>query len=619
MRRIIYMSVFFAAAVGVCAPASAQMLTGFGDDMIASPVINAAPTQITAYQPIMTQAQQDLNNITPVSVAPPQRLTGFDQAVAVPITQSSQADPNTAPVDLTADSLTHDDQKGIVTASGDVMLVQADRILRADEIIYDLNKDEATARGNVVLNEPTGDIYLSDSVTLQNQMKNGFITGFQGQLSDGSRLWAERAERENASKVTLHKARYTACEEVCGDRDAPPPWQIKSREVTHDKALQTIAYKDATFEVFGTPIGYLPYFSHPDGTIGQKSGFLSPSIGFDSDFGAFVENEYYWGIGPDKDATIGLTVMTDENPLLTGEFRQQFDDAALRINGSVTSSDRTDISNGLTSKIDDELRGHLFGKALWDINQKWRAGVDVQYSSDDQYLRQYDISSEDVLESQVYAERFSGRNYAVGRLLKFQDVRIRENQEDQPAVLPEIIADFVGEPGALPVIGGNWRAQGSFLGLHRDGSDQDLNRAIAQLGWQRRLVSDYGFVDRIEDQSRVTYGLRTGLYGYEGSYVNVFAGQSRRFDDDDNPFPAGSGLDQKDSDYVGEIAGQYKDNLSLNYRFQLDNETISPATGDGGTEILFRIGLKNMGEFQESTYEGSEKWRSINACNLVTQ
>jgi len=212
-------------------------------------------------------------------------------------------------------------------------------------------------------------------------MKNGFITGFQGQLSDGSRLWAERAERENASKVTLHKARYTACEEVCGDRDAPPPWQIKSREVTHDKALQTIAYKD-------------------------ESGFLSPSIGFDSDFGAFVENEYYWGIGPDKDATIGLTVMTDENPLLTGEFRQQFDDAALRINGSVTSSDRTDISNGLTSKIDDELRGHLFGKALWDINQKWRAGVDVQYSSDDQYLRQYDISSEDVLESQVYAERF---------------------------------------------------------------------------------------------------------------------------------------------------------------------------------------------------------------------
>jgi len=196
--------------------------------------------------------------------------------------------------------------------------------------------------------------------------------------------------------------------------------------------------------------------------------------------------------------------------------------------------------------------------------------------------------------------------------------------------------------------------------------------------------------DRIEDQSRVTYGLRTGLYGYEGSYV-----------------------DQKDSDYVGEISGQYKDNLSLNYRFQLDNETISPqrqevdffgtngrlsvnarylfakalagtgidesreqldlasgyyftpkwrgrlggvydfsdsdeglreghvgidyfgqcmfmsltgereltddATGDGGTEILFRIGLKNMGEFQESTYEGSEKWRSINACNLVTQ
>lgn len=783
MRSFLTISLFATAALCV-APKSvqAQLLTGFAPP--AEAVQQERVVQDVSYQPRLTAPTTAQLSVAPVYTPPS----------AIPaVTQSSQADPDAAPVDLTADNLTHDDQKGLVVASGDVMLVQSDRILRADEIIYDLNTGEATARGMVVLNEPSGDIYLSDSVVLSNEMKNGLVSELEGLLSDGSHFWAERAERENASTTTLHKARYTACDVTCADgSQREPAWQIKAREVKHDKAEQEISYKDATFEAFGVPVGYLPYFSHPDGTIRSKSGFLSPSLGYDSDLGGFVENQYYWAIADDRDATVGLKVMTNENPLLTGEYRQQYDNAALAFNGSVTSSDRLVRVNGVNETVDGDVRGHLFGKALWDINNKWRAGFDLEYSSDDQFLRQYDISSKDVLESQVYAERFAGRNYAVGRLLKFQDVRIRANQEDQPAVLPEIIVDFVGEPDGVPLIGGNWRAQGSMLGLYRDGSDRDVARATAQLGWQRRLISDYGFVydvnadvrgdvydvrdrdpasnlsdgsetrgfgranmqasyplqktydtfqariaptasvtlasnvdndddipnedsqdvqidasnlfnddrfpgfDRIEDESRATYGLRTGIYGYDGSYLNVFAGQSRRFDNDGNPFPVGSGLDDTDSDYVGEISGQYKDNLSLNYRFQLDNETASPArqevdfygtngrfslgarylyakalagtninesreqldvssgyymtpewrvraggiydfgntdqglreafvgldyfgqclfmsltgereltdeaTGDGGTEILFRIGLKNLGEFDNSTY-----------------
>lgn len=765
--------------------AQAQLLTGFSD---AEPVLTPQYPQVR--EPISST---------------PQRLTGFVSQSPKPLVvqaplpqpqpQSLNADPNATPIDLRADHLSHDDQTGIVTASGDVMIVQADRILRADVITYDLNAGVATAAGNVVLNEPSGDIYLSDSVTLSNEMRDGFVEAAQGYLADGSRFWAERVEHKDAEETSLFKARYTACDVVCTDgSEKAPAWQIKARNVTHDKVEKTIAYEDATFEAFGVPVGYFPYFSHPDGTIRSKSGFLSPSLGFDSDLGAYVENQYYWAIADDRDATIGLVAMTEENPMVTAEYRQQFDDAALRLNGSLTSSDRPDISNGLSAKIDDEIRGHLFGRARWDINSKWRAGMDVEYSSDDQYLRQYNITNEDVLQSQLYAERFSGRNYGVARLLKFQDVRVRANQEDQPTVLPEIIVDFVGEPDSVPIIGGNWRAGGSILGLYRDGADQDVARSTVNVGWGRRLISDYGLVydldanargdvynvgdapalssvesgtvtrgfgnfhaeasypmqkqyekfqvriapltsltlstnadnddipnedsqdvqidpsnlfnssrfpgfDRVEDQSRLTYGMRSGLYGYDGSYINVFAGQSFGFDDEDNPFPAGSGLDEQDSDYVGEIAAQYKDSLSLNYRFQLDNEKLSPArqevdfyggndrvsvnarylfakalagtdinesreqldiaggyyfsprwrgraggiydfgeseeglreafvgvdylgqclsfsltgerelvddaTGDGGTEILFRIGLKNLGEFLQSTYNPS--------------
>ena len=282
---------------------------------------------------------------------------------------------------------------------------------------------------------------------------------------------------------------------------------------------------------------------------------------------------------------------------------------------------------------------------------------------------------EDVLENEIYAERFSGRDYAVGRLMTFQDIRVRENQAEQPDVMPEAMASFVGEPGAVPVLGGRWDAGMSFLGLRREGSGQDMNRISMDGGWERRLVSDYGFLttvdanmrgdfyfvsdrdvadggstrstetfgsqvfpslhvqtsypmasdyekmqaviepiaslsvapninvssripnedsrdvqidasnlfepnrfpglDRVEDRSHATYGIRAGLYGHNGNSGDVFLGQSYRLDEDDNPFPEGSGLDRQSSDIVGRVSASISNLYNLNYRFQLASDDFS--------------------------------------------
>jgi LPS-assembly protein len=55
----------------------------------------------------------------------------------------------------------------------------------------------------------------------------------------------------------------------------------------------------------------------------------------------------------------------------------------------------------------------------------------------------------------------------------------------------------------------------------------------------------------------------------------VFLGQSRRFDDKDNPFNPGSGLSEQDSDYVGQVTTRIGPYLNLDYRLQLDNEDLS--------------------------------------------
>lgn len=576
------------------------------------------------------------------------------------------------PVDFQADNLEYDEVSGIVTALGEVELVQSGRILRAEKVSYNLNQDKVTAEGNVVLNEITGETYFADHVELKDKMKDGFVQGLRGVLTDGSRFTATEAEKIADLKVIMENASYTACESCKNDPSKPPIWQLKADKVTHHKDEKRISYEDATFEVSGVPILYTPYFSHADGTVKQKSGFLTPSFGFDSYLGAFYQQDYYWAIAPEKDLTVGVVAMTNELPLALAEYRQRFENAEIKFNGGATYSSRTNRNGNQESFVSEEKRGHFLGEGLWDINEKWRAGTDLALVSDDQYLKQYNILNEGVLENKVYVERFSGRQYTTGRLIRFKDIRVSNRADDQPNVLPEIYTKFLGKPNGL--LGGRWRAEGSALGLQREGNNQDVLRGSTGLGWERRFLSYTGLVttvdlasrgdvyqttdkensnglgrsarasavrgfaranvktsyplqkdfyegqmvveplvavttgtnlnnntdipnedsndvfldsnnlfnpnrfpglDRIEDETHATYGVRTGYYGDNGYQGEVFLGQSYRFDGNDNPFPDGSGLSEQESDFVGSVDARFGRTLQLGYGVQLANDNLA--------------------------------------------
>lgn len=660
------------------------------------------------------------------------KIVGFTFAFALSLDTAVFAQDAKAPVDLQADKLIHDDGGQSVTAVGDVVLIQGNKTVKADEIVYYMQKDSVVATGNVVFTDENGDVHYAKKAEFNDALKEGFVEGLKTFLVDGSRFVSSNGHHIEGDKTVMKDAFYTPCETCEDNPDEVPLWQIRASEVEHDQVNKQIKYRNARFEIKGVPVAYMPYFAHPDGSVERKSGFLTPSAGFTSDLGAFVESSYYWSIAPDKDLTAGVRVMTEEAPLGLLEWRQRWSNASLIANGSFTYSSRNDRVSGLEVERGDDVRGHLSVDGKWDINDKWRSGVEFDVASDDQYLRQYDFNSEDVLHNEMYVERFSGRNYAVGRVLAFQDLRIKEDQEDQPHVLPEIEASFLGEPNDIPVIGGRWSADVSLLGLVRDNDGQDMNRVHSELGWKRRFISDYGLnsvvdvnmqgtfydvndrtgsqtnsaikgnsteargfsylnvetsypvvknfektqmliepiasvmvspniavyddtpnedsqdvqldvlnlfeadrfpgVDGVEDQSHLTYGLRTGLYGNEGSYGTAFLGQSYRFEKDDNPFTEGSGLDDQDSDVVGQVTASYKGDYTLDYRFQLDNHNLSSQRHEvdalmnvGGltltSQYLFAKALEgtDIGETREQIQNGAsyyidDKWRIFGAA-----
>ncbi|MCK5373817.1 MAG: LPS-assembly protein LptD [Alphaproteobacteria bacterium] len=630
-------------------------------------------------------------------------------------------------VDLQADKLEHNQNGQSITATGDVILKQSGKTVKADKIIYNLQEDTVIATGHVVFTDVNGDRHYADRFEFNNALKNGFIEEMKSFLADGSRFIASSGQHVAGNKTIMTDARYTPCEVCEANPEAEPLWQIRASEVEHDKDSKMISYHNARFEIKGVPVAYMPYFSHPDGSVKRKSGFLAPTAGYNSDLGAFVEESYYWSIAPDKDLTFGIMAMSQKAPLVKTEWRQRWENASLKAIGSLTYSERTDDEAGVEIDRDEELRGHLKTKALWDINNKWRSGANIYLASDEQYLRQYDFDDQDVLENELYVERFSGRNYAAGRLLAFKDVRVdEERDEDQPNILPEIEANFIGEPNSMPIIGGRWNANTSIIGLVRDNDAQDVTRGHVELGWQRKLVSQTGFItildasmqgsiynvndrtgyktnslikgnstenrafayinaetsyplvktykknqaviepvvsvmlapdidtnnipnedsqdvqidalglfeadrfpgiDGVEDQSHITYGMRTGLYDAAGSYGDIFIGQSYQFDENANIFSSGSGLDEQSSDIVGEVRANYKNDYTLDYRFQLDNDSLASqrheidatahiAKLSLSSRYLFAKAIENLDdeETREQVYSGAsyyidDKWR----------
>jgi LPS-assembly protein len=87
------------------------------------------------------------------------------------------------------------------------------------------------------------------------------------------------------------------------------------------------------------------------------------------------------------------------------------------------------------------------------------------------------------------------------------------------------------------------------------------------------LFSDIRFpgVDRVESGTHASYGVKMGGYTDNGNSAYVTVGQSYRLTDN-QIFPSGSGLDQKKSDYVGQVEMTFQDKLYLDYRFQITDD-----------------------------------------------
>src|SRR5579862_5435818 len=205
-----------------------------------------------------------------------------------------------APIVFQADEVQYDDHLAVTVAKGHVELSQGGEVLLADVVSYSQRTDTVTASGHVSLLMPTGEVVFGDFMELRDSMNNGFAQNVRMLLADRSRLVANAARRINGNRLELARGVYSPCD-LCEDNpSAPPAWQFKARQISDDKELKRIEFRDARLEVDGWPIFYTPYLSEPEPSVKRASGFLMPSLGNSNTVGFHVSLPYFFVLGPDR-------------------------------------------------------------------------------------------------------------------------------------------------------------------------------------------------------------------------------------------------------------------------------------------------------------------------------
>jgi LPS-assembly protein len=384
------------------------------------------------------------------------------------------------PVTFTADQVEYDRENALVIASGHVEAWQNEHVLRADRITFDRNTGVAAAHGNVVLLEPSGEVLFADYAEMSQNMRDGVLKDMRALLAENGRLAANGARRTGGEINELSRVVYSTCNLCASDPTKPPLWQIRAFSAVQDLENKKIEYQDAVMELYGIPVAYTPFFAHPDPSVKRQSGILAPQIGLTSNLGGFYGQPYYWAIDDQSDATFTPMITTRAGPEIDVEYRRRFNNGYVQLNASA-------------GYLDQSPQGTIALKGLFNLNDTWRWGFDLNRASSTDFVRDFHFNTGlngdiNLLSSQIFLEGFGQGAYARLDTRFYQGLNDTIVDSRLPTVLPRAQYSYFGLPDSL---GGRLSVDtNAFNVIRSDGTN--TRRSALTVNWERPFAGPLG-------------------------------------------------------------------------------------------------------------------------------
>ncbi|MFZ9501170.1 MAG: LPS-assembly protein LptD [Beijerinckiaceae bacterium] len=375
-----------------------------------------------------------------------------------------------------ADEMIYNRDDSTITARGGAQLYYQGRALQADRVVYDQRTKRVTAIGRVKLTERDGSITYAERFELTDDFRDGFIDSLRLESVDKTYFSAARAERVDGDATIFTGGTYTACEACKDDPERPPLWRVRAKRIIHKNAEQTIYYEDATLELFGQPIAWLPFFSSPDPSVKHKSGLLAPQYVAKKTLGVGVSTPIYWALSPNYDLTITPTFMSRQGVLGSLEWRHKLVNGAYDIRASgIFQQDPSAFSARPFGPGDRAFRGSLQTRGRYFINEKWEAGWNVSVLSDRWFLQHYRLRPDAIATS--FLKESTSTVYLTGkgdgsffdlRGYRFQGLSSSDVQEQQPLVAPVLDYNKVTRLDPARGLGGQVEIDLNFAHVSRE-------------------------------------------------------------------------------------------------------------------------------------------------------
>lgn len=270
-----------------------------------------------------------------------------------------------AEITLESDKVSYDPSSGIISANGNVRVVQTEangliRELYSERVEYNKTTGLLKLIGESIMREPNGDLMSAKNIELDREFKNAIAEAMIVVLKDSSKIKAEKGSKDNTI-YAFDNVSYSPCRE---SSCSAPLWDLLAEKAIYDKKQKKFIYKNVKLRIKGVPVIFTPYFEHPSFDVKRKTGFLAPVIRSMSDVGFLAGLPFYGAIAPDRSVKITPFINSKHRFMMATEYNQLFPKADFNFSSSFLAK------GNVRKKSEDE-------KTPRDKKTRWHADATI--------------------------------------------------------------------------------------------------------------------------------------------------------------------------------------------------------------------------------------------------
>ena len=369
------------------------------------------------------------------------------------------------PSEVEAGQLVFASRSNTITASGDVVLGRGGYVLKGQNLIYNRSTGDLVMTGNVIVQDPSGNIAAMPSLHVTGGLKTAFLESLTIVGYDGSRITADSVDYQAALLTRLVNATYAPCGECIDENGQRIGWSVRADTIIYNAVDGSVELEHPQLSLLGVPVAWLPYLWLPDLSDSALANVQRPSFDFSEEIGAKVEVPIAVYSSRTTDIILSPSLTSRQGFLLGAEWVQRTGMGAFTI--KVSGLRQREPMAFAYFDSQREWRGALQSSGEFVPLEDWKVGWSYSAFTDLAYFEDYRLDPRKAAVNEVYTTHLTSDTFIDARVQQFNILgkTALTRQQQQGVALPNLRME---QRFQLPNEAGQIDVSARLLGVQRE-------------------------------------------------------------------------------------------------------------------------------------------------------